>query len=1171
MKSDDLCEICRSEDTKIVKLLNDSKSQIKKMQKEVDKIQFWLENETIFELSFYEDAFLVDFEYIINQLKENNKEYRYFFHFSAILEILQSLHKKIQIHDILNQIQYINDHRSLIFLGEPGTGKTHGAAAETEQLLKDEYHIPILIQARDVPPTHSWKEIIISSLRLEDSWSEAEIWQGLSSLAHRRKIHILEKYGKVSVLPKIVIFVDGIDESTSYVKWIERVRETKVIVENYPVVRFCFMSRPHVFRQIHTDGRIVNINIVGDVPTYKLFDLYTKYYNIDISCAGWIKYALTTPLALKLFCELNKGRKIIYYSGMDVSISTLLKEKIAILEQEYCKQDLNATVTDQYVLKSIALLADLFSSEQSIIRTRVHSILEQKLSISNDRAKKLAEYLENYGILYLSCQQGKSLFSPNEYFYNPGIQGYFDYASAFMLLDKYVEPQKIDFQKHVYLSSNTYYILAIISVQNFDYLIINNNSIDIVIDDLFKEELLFLALRHTKPEQAQHYKPKILSLMQDSAETLRKITNNIILPLSRVFDHPLSAGLINEFLLGFNYPAQRDIIWSVPINLKSTHGEIWYTNIELELEQEAYSLTTIDIAEGLPTIYAWALSSVNNIKRKKYRGELIKWAFQVPNEFYKLFLLFSILMSLLFENENIDLLKQTTNWLIKNILSTEKIDDNRDIAIRHYAISIIHKALSLGIIEKETAKKYLPPFKLVSNYIALSEEALKGTYMGGYSGISYDLGRYVLIDHLAGSFPDYQERVKEQYEELIANIAKEQPQYSGIAFYQFILSAAYKFIQMCGWEEDGFCDIKNKDGIVYGVDSAIAYSYLPKTHGAQSTIMTICEKYIWQARYYISGFLADHLMYVDEKNSFYINDYNLLDNFLIPAMEVKQIDPQNMYDLYPWHIPEEDIVMISKKSYSVEDVTKVVTTAPDIKWEKWIQLDNTEHKYPINEDSLIALSGFSCFESDSGMETNLYFTSILIPENEMSNFVEQVIHNSDISNYIVNPPDWKGGIYANCYITPKEICWMPWKARYDSWLVDKFPTVNIQTAVDRCTDTTLEYDDVGYDMPSVIVREMLEIRNTNGYEFYGKDKQIEAINVFAGKKWHTSQQQLLVRGSLLHLMCKSGKSLVWIMREHRKETAAAREKFGDFYVNKDNSYIGFFKNNTFSIERIPHR
>lgn len=1185
--SDELMDACGDSDPRLVTLLSESKSQIQAMHHEVQKVQAWLENETVFGFSFDEYAFWVDFSAIATQLKESEEERDNYFHFSTVIKILRML-GEIRIQPILNQIKRANDRRSLVFLGEPGTGKTHSIAAEAERLLNAGYHIPILIQARDISATDTWKDMLISRLGLANPWSEEEIWQGLSSLANRKKIHVLDTSDHVAVLPKVIIVVDGVDESSLHDKWIERVQETIAIVQSYPCIRFCFMSRPYVFNGKNTSGRIVNIDVNGDVPTYKLFDSYVKAYDVDVSSAGWVKYALTTPLALKLFCELNKGKKINYYSGADVSIASLLKEKIKMLESEYCKQDSDATIADQYIFRTILVLTNLFSCESHIEQSKMISTVAQRLSVDIVRAKKMASYLENFGILRLYCEHGSGLLSPDVYFYYPGIQGYFDYASALTLIDQYKNPQNIDFNKCKTLPRNAYYTLAVISIQKFAYLITDNKTIDSAIDALFKDELFFFALRYTNPSDAKKYKLRLIQLMADNAESLKTITNNIVLPLAREPQHPLGAPLLNEFLLGFEHPAQRDVLWSVPSYLKGSEGEIWWSSSELALGRASYSLTAVDIADGLPTVYAWALSSVDNARRQSCRIELMEWSRQVPDEFYKLFLkfssvndpqirsdMFSILMSLLFEDENTELINTAANWLMENILAPDKIEENRDIAIRYYSTSIVRKAASLNIVDLETALQYLPPFIPMSDHIALSEEAIAGTYMGGYGGISYDLGRYVLINHITGVFPENSSKAGQQYEKLIERIAENCPQFADISPTQFILSAAYEFISIHGWNEEfRYHEIDGKK--IRGVDWAISGSHWPKTHGSQSPVMTICEKYVWQARNYISGFLADRLMYVDEGGASYIDDYGLLDDFLIPALEMGQIAPDGMNDLYPWHIPERDVVIISGKPNSCDDVIQAVQTAPDITWKRWIEINNANRQYPIDADELIALSGYSCFECSAGVETNLYLSAILIATSDVDTFIKKIKEDSDLSYRAGNPPDWKGGCSVNCYVTPKEMCWMPWKKRCDSCNIYDFPELKIHSAVDKCTSNSIEHGDVCYEIPSAPIREMLKISNTDGYLFYDGNKQVKVARVFAGESWRTQQCYLLVDKVLLRDVEQTGNTLLWIMREDRRENAKAKERFGNFYAEKDNSYVGFFNKGEFIVvqftqEKAPKR
>jgi len=597
------------------------------------------------------------------------------------------------------------------------------------------------------------------------------------------------------------------------------------------------------------------------------------------------------------------------------------------------------------------------------------------------------------------------------------------------------------------------------------------------------------------------------------------------------------------------------------------------------LEEEEYELNCFDVANGLPLIYAWALSSTNNNLRKFYRNMLMKWALLVPYEFYKLFIkfasvndpqiradIFSILMCVVFESNEIKLTEDAYKWIIENILSKEKVELNRDIAVRYYSIAIIKKAVQLKIVKLKELKHYLPPYSPKNNYITLSKDAIIGTRMGGYGAIDYDLSRYVLVDHFERCFSSDREVKHDKLKNLLDNIIFEQNEYIGMSFENFMISAAYAYILKCGWNEKDFYFYNEKK---CGVDNAIANIYSPATHGSQSLVMTFCEKYIWQFRNYISGYLADRKLLYDDYDRIVIDDYSLIDDFIIPAQELNQIDPDNISLDQPWHIPEKEIVYPENECNSKDDIIRYIYKSSEIDWQKWLSIDNQSGKYKVNSDRLLALSGYSCFYSPVGIMTCLFINSILISEKELEPFVSMVQANKKLSERISNPVDWRGGIKTSCYITPKEVCWFDWKKRYDSDLKYEFTDLTIYSAVDECCYNYHNYGDVYYNLPSKPVRGLLKICNSDGYLFYDANKNVKAIFSITGEKRNTYQQYLLVNEKeLLQSLKENGKTLIWIMREDMRERMKATERFGEFYVNKDYSYVGYFKDNNFQTFKI---
>jgi len=81
----------------------------------------------------------------------------------------------------------------------------------------------------------------------------------------------------------------------------------------------------------------------------------------------------------------------------------------------------------------------------------------------------------------------------------------------------------------------------------------------------------------------------------------------------------------------------------------------------------------------------------------------------------------------------------------------------------------------------------------------------------------------------------------------------------------------------------------------------------------------------------------------------------------------------------------------------------------------------------------------------------------------------------DVNSSVTNPYAWCGGVYCDCYISPKEICWMPWKKRYDSRLTEDFPEIHIHSAIESCTYYYEDSGDACFDLPSALIRELLGI------------------------------------------------------------------------------------------------
>lgn len=1178
--ADALLLVCSENDTELKDLVASTSERINSISKSCDVIQYWLENEALSEETIDDNAFNIDFDTLADQIYHAERACRLHFHISEVTKVLRKL-SKIDCYELLQEVERCRSKRSIIFLGGPGTGKTHGVSAVTEKLLQENLHVPLLIRARNVPSSHTWKDIISDYLGISSEWNEDDLFQGLSSLAHRNIFTESSLKSPIVVTPKICVIIDGLDESAPHDRWVERIKETDAIVAKYPQIRFCFTSRSVPLPKPINYANAIRLGNGGDVPAYKLFDGYMKAYNISAENRGWLRMVLTTPLALKLFCELNQSKTVTCSNRAEVAMATLWRQKIAQIEKEYSNQT-GSAVRNQYVHKAILHLSKLFMHNATCEMSCLLSELESNLTISNEKAEKLISCLENYGVISCYCEWGSGI-SPDTYYYYPGIQGYFDYVTATILLEQHAHPKDIDFAKYTALEKNTLHGLAVLAIQKHDYLITRNPTINAIVNDWDISELQFYALQHTNHINSQQFVNRGLEIMGSCSDGLMTMANKLILPLSKDQGHPLGVSLLDSFLSKFEKPAQRDMLWSIPGYLRDATDTRWYQSEVLMLQEEEYELSADDLYDGCPTVYAWALATVSNPLRTLYRDRLMVWARLAPDEFYKLFLkfsavndpqiksdLFSILMCLVHDISRPDLLESASKWVMANILHPDQIDKNRDVSIRYYSIAIVKKAIYDGLITEENALPYLPPYRVQSYDIELNKDALQGTRMGGYKAIDYDLARYVLIDHFYSDFTSYQHREERQLDKLIEKISESQPAYKDISFEQLILSMAYAYVLQTGWTEEEFHNLTkdpSDEKIIGGVDISIIRTHSPATHGSMSKVMTVCEKYVWQARNEISGFLCDRLLFGDD--ALEITDYGLLDDFIVPSHEIAQINPDEIPEDRPWHTPEPEKVILNTEATCREDVVNSALNAPLIDWKKWILLDNFKSQYQVDSQALIALDMSSCFFGTAGVETNLFITAVLVKENLLLDFIEALGDACQKSAHIANPPDWYGGISASCYISPKEICCFPWKTRYECTNVESFPEFSPSCAVDSCCYNSPEFGDVYYYLPSEMVRKITGIVDTDGYLFTNSNHKVIAEYAIAGERWGARQTYLLLdRESLLNRLKQEGLSLVWLIKERRSHSGISLEKYGNFGVEHMRSFVGYFDNGSFLTREV---
>lgn len=274
--------------------------------------------------------------------------------------------------------------------------------------------------------------------------------------------------------------------------------------------------------------------------------------------------------------------------------------------------------------------------------------------------------------------------------------------------------------------------------------------------------------------------------MHYSEAEFREIVNRVIIPVSEINNHPLGGKLLDEFLRGFDKPAQRDIWWSIPTYLRNNYNASWRTFSELDLSMIA--LSDKDNYMGKPLILVWRLSSVDNDVRRDCRLKLTEWGINNPYEYLDLLLycadindeqivedIFAIAYGIaLGKFVQKEYLEKLSSWIVENVYSEEGLFKYENSAIRYYCKGIVKIAISKGLCDAECEKRISEKYIRKSSFMPAYKDSFDSKRLSGYGPIYYDLARYVLCDHLDRFFCiNYKTReYLREAEEFIENIRR---------------------------------------------------------------------------------------------------------------------------------------------------------------------------------------------------------------------------------------------------------------------------------------------------------------------------------------------------------------------------------------------------------------
>lgn len=1085
---------------------------------------------------------------------------------------------------------------NVIILGDPSTGKTHGLANYVENSLKESFPA-LLIRAKDVRADEGWGSILRRSLELSGEWSTDEIWSGLEACASicdvRRALN--EDYDSEigNENTRFLICVDGIDESTTWNSWIERIGELETINQWHPKLRFCLSSRPYVFEneRVESDlNRLIPLPPEGDVSVNELFPVYVnvKHYNIDVSQVNWVRWAIRDPLSLRLFCEEYANCSFTSSHSMHTTVPSLLRSKIDRVDKEICNMLENRWSKSEFViLRCLTSLAKFFLSNDEVSRNEGRNLIKNSPRaglIDDSTAGRILDFLVDYGLMYEYVLQSHDPLNPSEQRYQIAFNPLNDYLIAQEEVNGIISGKSIRLSSGIKKNYASQQMAAVILLAENSWLV---GDRDLWTGDLSEDTIIDLrlsALSYVSIEKAARYKGWVEAKLRESMPLCRKALKKLVVRVARMEIHPLGPKLVHDILTCFDDVASRDLIFSGPDYIPKNQEEVWEgygRNPVRDLKLEKY-----DKFDGLPLLFAWTLTTVDNDLRLYCRKELTKWGLNNPDQLINLLKLtfdtddpqmkedlisVALGVACLINRSNQEL-GRLAEWTINEIFEDNKIQSIYNVVIRHSGRLIVERAFLCAFVNEEQVLKSRPPYKTEKKLLKLDEESAK-SQSKKFTPHYMDLGWDVIKESYEGFFEPNGSSHERNSTELdleateLLNKHASSIGMESITPNQLTLSASVRYIKDLGWNEKQFYGTPNggEKGELLGADIAIIRQYNSYTYRGRSRIASFAEKYFWCANHELIGYFSDSLEYRESfgNSKFKIDDYSSILYISNPAQELLEANEGQNNEFIGWYLPSNLCPKLEAyESDKKRNIIKWINEADIPSFSSWI-LPSIEDIKMINKDLddlwICLYNSTILTENKIDAQSLLWISSYIITEDEFNFFREEcTLRVSEIESLL-----YKGGIYCTVeghefYSSSVDLLWIPWKREcgnyIDFWTIceGKPLKYTISPTVFEGWYNSVKHGESTYYLPSKKVRDICNIIDGDNNRFFDKVGNLKGFNSSCGEKLKDVQYSLFVRKSCLESrLKKDGLKLFWLVKLIREQSPRAFYELNEFRYTRE--------------------
>ena len=521
--------------------------------------------------------------------------------------------------------------RHPMYVAEAGAGKTHALARLVEAQLQKGAPA-LLIRALDLKPREGWESVLRKAAD-EPAWTLPQILDALEASAAQVDVRRAAQMqpAKVQARTRVLIAVDGLDETPRSTDWADRLGELNPLIRRFPRILFAFSLRPSLSARLPDTDSINRVWLQGsdpDVP--EVFAVYCRASGIEAPPA--LRWALRTPLAVRLFAELYKGQSLARLSLDEVSLVSLMHKKLNYVEQAIRELDPDGwpdfLSPVRHSLRALAREClrqgrPLFT-EEALQAAASH--LRPVGMFSPEKLLRILEQCRDRGLLLVQSESFDG--SPDdEWSWEPAYQVLMDYLLAEEACQLALEALEAANMPDYLQQRFEAQVMTVSLLEAERHRFYDSKLWESSLSPDQRERLQLFAIPMLPRERALEYRDFVAKIFTRSMPSCRQVLDTVVVPGLRVPGWPFGAQFVHEMLLPFRV-ADRDLFWSGPRYLPDNHGGVWEgfgINILEKLE-----IAEDDPWDAAPLLLAWATTTVDNRNRRRIRMELAQWGSKQP-------------------------------------------------------------------------------------------------------------------------------------------------------------------------------------------------------------------------------------------------------------------------------------------------------------------------------------------------------------------------------------------------------------------------------------------------------------------------------------------------------------------------------------------------------------